>query len=110
MIKGFIFDFDGVLIDTNKYHFISWRKSLDLFNIDFNEKTYNKIKGLSRKNSLEILTYNNNQILEDHKIELLKKKNDIFLGLIKDLKSDDLMPGVKNFITKFGTQDTKILV
>ena len=101
MIKGFIFDFDGVLIDTNKYHFTSWEKSLDLFNIDFNEKIYNKIKGLSRKNSLEILTYNNDQILEVHKTELFKKKNDIFLGLIKDLKSDDLMPGVKNFISKF---------
>ncbi len=101
MIKGFIFDFDGVIVDTNKYHFDSWKKSLSFFNIDFNEKIYNKIKGLSRKNSLEILTYNNDQILENQKIELLKKKNDIFLDLIKNLTSNDLMPGVKDFIYNF---------
>ena len=101
MIKGFIFDFDGVIIDTNKYHFDSWKESLNLFNIDFDEKKYNEIKGLSRRKSLDFLTSEQNQLSEEKKEELLKQKNDIFLDLIKDLKSDDLLPGVQDFIFHF---------
>ena len=107
MIKGFIFDFDGVIIDTNKYHFVSWKESLGLFGIDFNEKIYKKIKGLSRNKSFEILTKNNFWLDEKDKIELLKKKNDIFLDLIRNLKIDNLMPGVYDFISKF-KKDHKI--
>lgn len=101
MIKGFIFDFDGVIIDTNNYHFKSWKKSLSLFDIDFNEEIYNKIKGLSRKESLDFLTQNNHKIKESHKLELLNNKNEFFLDLIKHFSSDDLMPGVKDFIYNF---------
>ncbi len=101
MIKGFIFDFDGVIIDTNKYHFLSWKKSLNLFNIDFDEKKYNKIKGLSRRKSLDFLTNEYKHLSDSQEEQLLKEKNDIFLNLIKTLTLDDLMPGVKDFISIF---------
>ena len=101
MIKGFIFDFDGVIIDTNNYHFKSWKKCLSLFDIDFNNEIYNKIKGLGRRESLDFLTYNNHKIKESQKGELLNRKNEFFLDLVKDFSSDDLMPGVKDFIYNF---------
>jgi len=101
MVKGFIFDFDGVLIDTNKYHFISWKKSLSFLNIKFNENIYNQIRGLSRKDSLDFLILHEGEFTDHEKKELLNKKNDIFLDLIQDLKLDDLMPGVKDFIFNF---------
>ena len=97
MIKAFIFDFDGVIIDTNNYHFLSWKKSLDDFGIDFSSEDYKKIKGLSRSDSVDYISLFNKKI-EHNKIELLKRKNDIYLELIKDLNSDDLMLGVKDFL------------
>ena len=54
MVKGFIFDFDGVLIDTNKYHFLSWKKAFENFDINFNINIYNEIKGLNRIRVFEI--------------------------------------------------------
>jgi len=97
MIKAFIFDFDGVIIDTNNYHFLSWEKSLDDFGIDFSYEDYKKIKGLSRSYSIDYLSLFNKKI-EHNKVELLKRKNDIYLQLIEDLNSDDLMLGVKDFL------------
>tara|TARA_S200000501_G_scaffold376759_1_gene432763 strand:- start:654 stop:1265 length:612 start_codon:yes stop_codon:yes gene_type:complete len=97
MIKAFIFDFDGVIIDTNNYHFLSWKKSLDDFGIDFSSEDYKKIKGLSRSDSVDYMSLFNKKI-EHNKVELLKRKNDIYLELIEDLNSDDLMLGVKDFL------------
>ena len=98
MVKGFIFDFDGVLIDTNKYHFRSWQKTFEKFNINFNINIYNKTKGLNRFESLKFILNLNQNILNINEDEILKKKNIIFLELIKNLSTNDLMPGVKNFI------------
>ena len=56
MIKGFILDFDGVIIDTNNYHFLSWKKSLKDFDINFTESDYEEIKGLSRLQSVDYLS------------------------------------------------------
>ena len=55
--KGFIFDLDGVIVDTAKYHFLAWRKLANSLNIDFTEKENEQLKGVSRVKSLEkILT------------------------------------------------------
>ena len=88
MIKAFIFDFDGVIIDTNNYHFLSWKKSLDDLGIDFCSENYKKIKGLSRSDSVDYMSLFNKKI-EHNKVELLKRKNDIYLELIEDLNYDD---------------------
>ena len=97
MIKGFILDFDGVIIDTNNYHFLSWKKSLINFDINFTESDYEEIKGLSRLESVDYLS-SLHKVVESNKKKLLKKKNEIYLKLIKSVSSDDLMYGVKNFL------------
>jgi len=98
MIKAFIFDFDGVLVDTNQYHFESWKIALKPFDIKFNKNIYQNIKGLSRTRSLDILIKNLAFISEKIKFDICKKKNDIFLELTKKINSNDLMYGVERFI------------
>ena len=101
MIKGFILDFDGVIIDTNNYHFLSWKKSLKDFDINFTESDYEEIKGLSRLESVDYLS-SVHEVIESNKQKLLKKKNDIYLKLIESVSSDDLMYGVKDFLITHG--------
>ena len=101
MVKGFIFDFDGILIDTNKYHFLSWQKAFDNLDIYFNANIYKEITGLNRVESLKyILNLNKNNLNINEEV-ILKKKNDIFLKLIKNLTINDLMPGVKDFVLNY---------
>ena len=54
-IKGAIFDLDGVLVDTAKYHYLAWKKLANKLGFDFSEKDNEKLKGVSRTRSLEIL-------------------------------------------------------
>ena len=78
MVKGFIFDFDGVLIDTNKFHFLSWQKAFENLDIIFNINIYNEITGLNRIESLKyILNLNQNNLNINHEV-ILKKKTIFF--------------------------------
>ena len=104
MIKGFILDFDGVIIDTNNYHFLSWKKSLKDFDINFTESDYEEIKGLSSLESVDYLS-SAHKVIESNKQKLLKKKNDIYLKLIESVSSDDLMYGVKDFLITHKSQN-----
>ena len=97
MIKGFILDFDGVIIDTNNYHFLSWKRSLIDFDINFTKLDYEEIKGLSRLESVDYLS-SLHKVIDLNKQKLLKKKNDIYLELIEIISSNDLMYGVKDFL------------
>lgn len=55
MIKACIFDLDGVIVDTAKYHFIAWRKLANELGFDFTEKENEKLKGVSRMGSLNLI-------------------------------------------------------
>jgi beta-phosphoglucomutase len=54
-IKGAIFDLDGVIVDTAKYHYLAWKKLAGELGFDFTEKDNERLKGVSRTRSLEIL-------------------------------------------------------
>ncbi|MBV6652606.1 MAG: HAD hydrolase-like protein, partial [Mameliella sp.] len=55
MIKAFIFDLDGVIVDTAKYHFIAWRRMANAVGFDFSEEENEKLKGVSRMDSLNLI-------------------------------------------------------
>ena len=55
MIKGFVFDLDGVLVFTDHFHYLSWKAIADEEGIEFNEQINNQLRGVSRKDSLEII-------------------------------------------------------
>ena len=100
MKKGFVFDLDGVITDTAKYHFIAWQalaKELGItIDLAFNEQ----LKGISRMESLErILAFGHQaeKFTEQEKQALAEKKNTHYVELLQSLTPNDLLPGVKAF-------------
>ena len=87
MIKAIILDFDGVIVNTDPFHFNSWKKVLKHYDIQikFTQKDYNLIKGFSRIVSLNkiIQLHDIQEIKPELKSKILKKKNDFFLQSIK---------------------------
>lgn len=93
--KGFIFDLDGVIVDTAKYHFLAWKRLAKSLDIDFTEEENEQLKGVSRVKSLEkIVSWGNKTISEDQFTELMGKKNDEYLSYIADMGSDEILPDV----------------
>ena len=99
MINAFIFDLDGVIVDTAKYHYLAWKKLTDRLNLKFNIQDNELLKGVSRKRSFEIILELNGLKMDDVDIErYCQEKNDIYLDYIDALKEEEILPGVKEFI------------
>ena len=95
MVKGLIFDLDGVIVSTEQNHFFAWKKIADKFQIPFDEKVNEELKGLSRKDSLlKLLAQENLSLEKTHFDELLILKNKHYLNSLKNLSRKNLLPGV----------------
>lgn len=93
--KGFIFDLDGVIVDTAKYHFLAWRNLANSIHIDFTAKQNEQLKGVSRVKSLEkILKWGNKEISENQFTDLMKQKNDDYLSHIEKMDAQEILPDV----------------
>lgn len=93
--KAFIFDLDGVIVDTAKYHFLAWKKLADNLNIEFTHDDNEKLKGVSRVRSLDlILELGNYKATQEQKDKWLIEKNEIYLSYLTDMNQDELLPGV----------------
>lgn len=107
--KGLIFDLDGVIVDTAKYHFLAWKKLADELGIDFTEKDNERLKGVSRMASFEIiLEIGNRKMSQEEKEECCRKKNDLYVSYIMQLTRSDILPGVDNFIRDAKKEGYKI--
>lgn len=101
MIKACIFDLDGVIVDTAKYHFIAWRKLANELGFDFTEKENEKLKGVSRMGSLNlILEWGGIEMEEDKKVEWATKKNEWYKEHILDMGEEEILPGVRQFLNE----------
>lgn len=99
VIKALIFDLDGVIVDTAHYHFVAWQRLARELGIDFTEKDNERLKGVSRMRSLEIiLEIGNRQMPESEKERLATRKNAWFVEYIQNVKPDEMFPGVKEMI------------
>lgn len=93
--KGFIFDLDGVIVDTAKYHFLAWQKLAKSLDIDFTEEENEQLKGVSRVRSLEkILEWGDKTISEALFNDLMGKKNDDYLSYIATMDENEILPDV----------------
>ena len=109
MIKACIFDLDGVVVDTAKYHYIAWKALASELGFDFSEKDNERLKGVSRIRSLEILLeIGGLQIEENKKAGLAHKKNEIYLEYIRKMTPDEILPGVHVFLTELRSKNIKI--
>lgn len=105
--KGFIFDLDGVIVDTAKYHFLAWKKLAETINISFTEEDNEQLKGVSRVRSLEkILAWGHTEVPKEQFDQLLVRKNEDYLNYIATMGSNEILPDVPrvlNFL-KEGSQ------
>lgn len=97
--KGFIFDLDGVIVDTAKYHYLAWRELANQLGFDFTEEQNEQLKGVSRVRSLEILLGIGKQELDqDVKEKLLHEKNEQYLGYIAKMDHREILPGIDDLL------------
>lgn len=107
--KGFIFDLDGVIVDTAKYHFLAWRNLANSLGIDFTEKENEQLKGVSRVRSLEkILEWGNKTLPEDEFNRLMAKKNEEYLSYINKMDASEILPDVSKTLDFLQHQDQAI--
>ena len=98
-IKGYIFDLDGVIVDTAKYHYNSWRRLANKLGFDITEEQNENLKGVSRKESLEyILSIGETSIPEKEKIKLTELKNSWYVESISDMDDSELLPGALDLL------------
>jgi len=92
---GVIFDLDGVIVDTAKYHFIAWKHIANKLGFDFTEAHNEQLKGVSRVRSLDLILDLSGQTIEaEEKERLLKEKNEHYLSLISDMGQSEILPGI----------------
>jgi beta-phosphoglucomutase len=110
-LKACIYDLDGVITDTAKYHYQSWKWVADQLEYHLTEKQNQKLKGVGRKESLEkIIKWSGNRISEAYKQRYLLKKNAMYLEFIDTMTPDEVFPGFKEFNDLAKVQDIKVAI
>ena len=112
-LKALIFDLDGVLTDTAKYHYLAWKKLADELGYYFDEDINELLKGVSRINSFEIILEKNNatnKFTDLEKETLANKKNEYYKEMIEQLTPNDILEGIVPFINEARSNGVKCAV
>ena len=95
--KGIIFDLDGVICHTDRYHYMAWKNMADSLGIYFDEEINNRLRGVSRMESLEIILERSDKKYSDkEKEEFADKKNELYKELLNEMSEKDLDKKVKD--------------
>ncbi len=98
-IQACIFDLDGVIVDTAIYHYKAWKRLANELGFDFTEEDNEKLKGVSRTRSLDlILQWGGVTKTEAEREELAARKNNWYVEMIGQMKPDEILPGAKEFL------------
>ncbi len=99
MVKACIFDLDGVIVDTAVYHFKAWKRLANHLGFDFTEAENEKLKGVSRVRSLQlILEWGGVEKTTDEQSQLADLKNSWYVEMIQGMQPDEILPGAKEFL------------
>lgn len=111
MIKGIIFDLDGVITDTAKFHYKAWKRLASRLGMDIDEDFNEGLKGVSRMDSLKRILEHGN-VLDKYSREdleaLAEDKNEDYKKLLEDLKKEDILDGIEDFINEIRYNNIKI--
>ncbi|MDZ7878226.1 MAG: beta-phosphoglucomutase [Saprospiraceae bacterium] len=109
-IDACIFDLDGVICDTAKYHFKAWKRLANELGFDFTEEENEQLKGVSRVESLNLILHWGGKRINDaeEKAALATQKNDWYLELIQHMSASDILPGVEHFLRDVQKRGIKI--
>jgi beta-phosphoglucomutase len=109
MIKACLFDLDGVVVDTARYHFIAWKKIAEGLGFHFSENDNERLKGVGRMESLDILLeVGKLQLNQVQKEDLAERKNNLYVSYIREMTPDEILPGVIQFLDEL--RDNSILI
>lgn len=99
MIKGFIFDLDGVIVDTAKYHYLAWKKLADELGFEFTEEQNEAFKGVSRKRCLQILLeLGEVDATQEQFDNWMIEKNEDYLSYIEEMDASEILPDVPRIL------------
>lgn len=99
--KGIIFDLDGVICSTDRYHYHAWKKIAELIDVDFDEKFNDRFRGVCREECLKMLLEKSGRKFSvEEKKELLKRKNDYYRQMLSQMTADDVDIEVKSTLDK----------
>lgn len=110
-MKAFIFDLDGVIVFTDKLHYQAWKKIADDMGIYFDTTINNRLRGVSRAESLEIILERYNGTLSaDQKIKLMNEKNNIYRELLATMTPSDVSDEVKQTLKELQDSGFKLAI
>lgn len=108
-VKACLFDLDGVLVDTAKYHYLAWKRLAEELGFDFTEQDNERLKGVSRMASLDILLSIGGISLEEAaKLELAERKNNWYVDMISKMDRSEILPGALEFLQECRNNGIKV--
>lgn len=109
--KAIIFDLDGVICYTDKYHYLSWKKIANELGVNFDEQLNNSLRGVSRFESLDIiLTTYQGELSNEEKLYYADKKNSIYRKFLEGMTAKDIAPQVKDTMDKIREKGLKLAI
>ncbi|MBN2655632.1 MAG: beta-phosphoglucomutase [Spirochaetales bacterium] len=108
-MEGWIFDLDGVITDTARYHYLAWQKLADEEGLPFDEEINEKLRGISRMASLVIIL-DGREYPEEKKGEMTDRKNRYYRDFLDQLNPDDILPGVIPFLDRLKSLGKKLAI
>lgn len=109
--SGIIFDLDGVIVFTDKFHYLAWKSVADELGIYFDEKINNRLRGVSRMDSLEIILENGDVELTDkEKLEIADKKNKLYREYLSRMAPSDVSDEVRETLTELRKRGYRLAI
>ena len=109
--QAVIFDLDGVIVSTDHYHYLAWKNIADEIGVRFDAQINNRLRGVSRAQSLEIILENHRSVLsDDEKKRYLDKKNALYRQFLKNLSKKDLAEDVRETLTAVKREGLRIAI
>jgi beta-phosphoglucomutase len=110
-ISAVVFDLDGVIVSTDEFHYQAWKQISDQEGIYFNREINERLRGVSRMESLEIiLSHSDKNYSEKDKQLLAQRKNEVYCALLNKLSPNDILPGVIDLLLSLKAKDIKIAI
>ena len=97
LVKGFIFDLDGVLTDTAEYHYRGWKRLADEEGLPFTREDNESLRGIPRRESL-LLILKDRKVSDEKILEMMERKNNYYLEFIREITPDDVLPGARELL------------